>query len=81
MQSSDLAVMTQRRNLDVTAETYLKTSAKSEVACKKKANKILGVIKKGTENKTKSIIMPLNPWCGHILDMACSFVLHISKSM
>ena len=37
----------------------MKVSTQSAAAVKKKANSMLGIIKKGTENKTANIIMPL----------------------
>ena len=54
---SELSVMDQERDLGVLVDSLMKVSTQCAVAVKK-ANSILGLIKKGIENKTVNIIMP-----------------------
>ncbi|CAM5152026.1 unnamed protein product [Natator depressus] len=58
MMGSKLVVTTQKRDLGVIVDSSLKTSTQCAVAVKK-ANRMLGIIKKGIDNKTENIILPL----------------------
>ena len=58
LMGSELSVMDQERDLGVLVDSSMKESTQCTVAVKK-ANFMLGLIKKGVENKTASIIMPL----------------------
>ena len=55
---SELPVMDQERDLGVLVDSSVKVSPQCAAAVKK-ANSMLGMIKKGIENKTANIIMPL----------------------
>ncbi|CAM4712428.1 unnamed protein product [Lepidochelys kempii] len=55
---SKLAVTTQERDLGVTVDSSLRTSTQC-AATVKKANRMLGIIKKGIDNKTENITLPL----------------------
>ena len=58
LMGSELAETDQERDLGVMIDNSLKTSAQCATAIKK-ANAMLGVIRKGIENKSAGIIMPL----------------------
>ncbi|CAM5167759.1 unnamed protein product [Natator depressus] len=58
MMGSKLAVTTQERDLGVIVDSSLKSSTQCAAAVKK-VNRILGIIKKGINNKTENIILPL----------------------
>ncbi|CAM5165838.1 unnamed protein product [Natator depressus] len=58
MMGSKLAVTTQERDLGVIVDSSLKTSTQSAAAVKK-ANGMLEIIKKGIENRTENIMLPL----------------------
>ncbi|CAM5079620.1 unnamed protein product [Natator depressus] len=58
MMGSKLAVTTQERDLGVIVDSSLKSSTQCAAAVKK-VNKMLGIIKKGIDNKTENIILPL----------------------
>ncbi|CAM5171781.1 unnamed protein product [Natator depressus] len=58
MMGSKLAVTTQERDLGVTVDSSLKSSTQCAAAVKK-AIRTLGIIKKGIDNKTENIILPL----------------------
>ena len=58
MQGSTLGTTTQEKDLGVIVDNMLKPSAQCAAAAKR-ANRMLGMIRKGMENKTKDIIMPL----------------------
>ena len=53
--SSQLSVMDQEEELGVLADSWMKGSTQCAAALKK-ANSMLGIIKKGTENKAANII-------------------------
>ncbi|CAM5134922.1 unnamed protein product [Natator depressus] len=55
---SKLAVTTQERDLGVIVDSSLKSSTQCAAAVKK-VNRMLGIIKKGIDNKTENIILPL----------------------
>uniref|UniRef100_A0A8C3SII8 Activating signal cointegrator 1 complex subunit 2 n=1 Tax=Chelydra serpentina TaxID=8475 RepID=A0A8C3SII8_CHESE len=55
---SKLAVTTQERDLGVIVGSSLKTSTQCAAAVKK-ANRILGIVKKGVDKKIENIILPL----------------------
>ena len=52
------SVMDRERYLGVLVDSLMKVSAQCAAAVKK-ANSMLGIIKRGMENKTANIIMPL----------------------
>ncbi|CAM4547301.1 unnamed protein product [Lepidochelys olivacea] len=58
MMESKLVVTTQEKDLGVIVDSSLKISTQCAVAAKK-ANKMLGIIKKGIDNKTENITLPL----------------------
>ncbi|CAM4639967.1 unnamed protein product [Lepidochelys kempii] len=58
MMGSKLAVTTQERDLGVIVNCSLKPSTQCAAAVKK-ANGMLGIIKKGIDNRTENIIFPL----------------------
>uniref|UniRef100_A0A8C3I5X8 Reverse transcriptase domain-containing protein n=1 Tax=Chrysemys picta bellii TaxID=8478 RepID=A0A8C3I5X8_CHRPI len=58
MMGANLATTNQEKDLGVIVDSSLKTSTQC-AAVVKKANKMLGIIKKGIENKTESILLPL----------------------
>ncbi|CAM4622379.1 unnamed protein product [Lepidochelys kempii] len=58
MMGSKLAVTTQERYRGVIVESSLKTSTQCAVTVKK-VNRMLGIIKKGIDNKTEDILLPL----------------------
>ncbi|CAM5105037.1 unnamed protein product [Natator depressus] len=55
---ANLATTNQEKDLGVIVESSLKTSTQCAAAVKK-ANGMLGIIKKGIENKTENILLPL----------------------
>ena len=55
---SELSVTDQERDLGLLVDSSMKVSIQCAAAVKK-ASSMLGIIKKGTENKTANIIMPL----------------------
>ncbi|EMP36995.1 hypothetical protein UY3_05796, partial [Chelonia mydas] len=73
MMGSELAVTIQERDLGVIVESSLKTSTQCAAAVKK-ANRILGIIKKGIDNKTDNIILPLYKFmvCPHLEYCMCN---------
>uniref|UniRef100_K7EYK1 Reverse transcriptase domain-containing protein n=1 Tax=Pelodiscus sinensis TaxID=13735 RepID=K7EYK1_PELSI len=58
MMGANLATSNQERDLGVIMASSLKMSTQCAEAVKK-ANRVLGIIKKGTENKMKNILLPL----------------------
>uniref|UniRef100_K7EXW6 Reverse transcriptase domain-containing protein n=1 Tax=Pelodiscus sinensis TaxID=13735 RepID=K7EXW6_PELSI len=58
MMGANLATTNQERDLGVIVDSSLKTSTQS-AATVKKANRMLGIIRKGIENKTQNILLPL----------------------
>nr|XP_033772083.1 uncharacterized protein LOC117346510 isoform X2 [Geotrypetes seraphini] len=56
---SVLGVTAQEKDLGVIVEDTLKPSAQCVTAAKKKVNRKLGNIRKGTENKDENVLMPL----------------------
>uniref|UniRef100_K7EYK2 Reverse transcriptase domain-containing protein n=2 Tax=Pelodiscus sinensis TaxID=13735 RepID=K7EYK2_PELSI len=58
MMGANLATTNQERDLGVIVDSSLKTSTQSAAAVKK-ANRMLGIIRKGIENKTQNILLPL----------------------
>uniref|UniRef100_A0A8C3SIE1 Uncharacterized protein n=1 Tax=Chelydra serpentina TaxID=8475 RepID=A0A8C3SIE1_CHESE len=58
MKESKLAVTTQEGDLGVIVDSCLKTSTQC-AAAGKKANRMLGIIRKGIDNKTENILLPL----------------------
>ena len=55
---SELAVTKQEREIGIVVGSLMKMSTQCAVAVRK-ANSMLGIIRKGIENKTASIILPL----------------------
>ncbi|CAM4594941.1 unnamed protein product [Lepidochelys kempii] len=64
MMGSKLAVTTQERDLGVIVDSSLKTSTQCAAAVKK-ANRLLDIIKKGIDNKTENITLPLYKYMVH----------------
>uniref|UniRef100_K7F105 Reverse transcriptase domain-containing protein n=1 Tax=Pelodiscus sinensis TaxID=13735 RepID=K7F105_PELSI len=58
MMGANLAMTNQERDLGVIVDSSLKTSTQRAAAVKK-ANRMLGIIRKGIENKTQKILLPL----------------------
>ncbi|CAM4645910.1 unnamed protein product [Lepidochelys kempii] len=58
MMGANLATTNQEKDLGVIVDSSLKTSTQCAVAVKK-ANRMLGIIKKGIENKLENILLPL----------------------
>uniref|UniRef100_K7F0M2 Reverse transcriptase domain-containing protein n=1 Tax=Pelodiscus sinensis TaxID=13735 RepID=K7F0M2_PELSI len=58
MMGANLATTNQERDLGVIVDSSLKTSTQCAVVVKK-ANRMLGIIRKGIENKTQNILLPL----------------------
>ena len=58
LMGSELSVTAQERDLGVLVDNSMKVSTQCAAAIRK-ANSMLGVIKKGVENRTANIIMPL----------------------
>uniref|UniRef100_K7F1Z4 Reverse transcriptase domain-containing protein n=1 Tax=Pelodiscus sinensis TaxID=13735 RepID=K7F1Z4_PELSI len=58
MMRANLATTNQERDRGVIVDSSLKTSTQSAAAVKK-ANRMLGIIRKGIENKTQNILLPL----------------------
>ena len=58
LMGSELAVTDQERDLEVVVDSSMKMSTQCAAAVKK-ANSMLGIIRKGIKNKTASIILSL----------------------
>ena len=58
LMGSELAVTKQERDLGIVADSLMKMSTQC-VATVMKANSMLGILRKGIENKTAGIMLPL----------------------
>ncbi|CAM4508925.1 unnamed protein product [Caretta caretta] len=79
---SKLAVTTQERDSGIIVDISLKTSAQCAAAVKK-ANRMLGIFKKGIDNKTENIIMPLykSMVCPHLEYCVQIWLPHLKKDI
>ncbi|CAM4413494.1 unnamed protein product, partial [Caretta caretta] len=80
MTGANLATTNQERDLGVIVDSSLKTSMQYAVAVKK-ANRMLGIIKKGIENKTVNILLPLykSMVCPHLEYCIQKWFPHLKK--
>uniref|UniRef100_A0A8C3P8K5 Gypsy retrotransposon integrase-like protein 1 n=1 Tax=Chrysemys picta bellii TaxID=8478 RepID=A0A8C3P8K5_CHRPI len=81
MMGANLATTNQERDLGVIVDSSLKTFTQCAVAVRK-ANRMLGIIKKGIEIRQRISYCPyINPWYAHILNTAYRCGLLISKKI
>ncbi|CAM4642329.1 unnamed protein product [Lepidochelys kempii] len=80
MMGSKLAVATQERDFGVIVDSSLKTSTQCAVAVKK-MNRMVGIIKKGIDNNTKNIMLPLyqSMVCPHLEYCVQMWLPHLKK--
>ncbi|CAM5097662.1 unnamed protein product [Natator depressus] len=82
MMGANVATTNQEKDLGVIVESSLKTSTQCAAAVKK-ANGMLGIIKKGIENKTENILLPLykSMVCPHLEYWVQMWSPHLKKDI
>ena len=80
LMGSELVVTIQERDLGIVVDGSMKMSTQCAAAVKK-ANSMLGIIRKGTENKTASIMLPLQKSMvrPHLEDCVQFWSTHLKK--
>uniref|UniRef100_A0A452HI16 Reverse transcriptase domain-containing protein n=1 Tax=Gopherus agassizii TaxID=38772 RepID=A0A452HI16_9SAUR len=82
MMGANLATTSQEKDLGVIVDSSLKMSTQCAEAVKK-ANRMLGIIKKGIENKTENILLPLykSMVCPHLEYCVQMWSPHLKKDI